>query len=324
MKRSIFITLALLATIAATVLASTNPQGTPEWLLQRAGSKVGIDRTGAIGLEPRTGKGVTVTGALNFGADAGATDAYAITLSPALTAYRTGQVIWFKANTANTTAASLNVNALGAKTIKKAAGGITTDLATNDIRAGQYVAVMYDGTNFQMLSLLGNAPDVAASILASSISDSDTTHAPDGNSVFDALALKLDAAALTASISNGDTTHTPNGDAVFDALALKQDLLTNPVVGVGASYKIARGVSSITGSGTVVTGLTTVVSVTATPQSDLDGTTLAGCNGTIGDQAGAPAAGSVILKCWKITAADNGALIAADAAKSVNWIAVGN
>lgn len=103
-----------------------------------------------------------------------------------------------------------------------------------------------------------------------------------------------------------------------------QAALTNPAVGVGASYKIARGVAAITGSGDVVTGLTTVVSVTATPQDDLDGTTLAGCNGTIGDQAGAPAAGSVTIKCWKITAADNGALIAATAAKNVNWIAIGN
>lgn len=103
-----------------------------------------------------------------------------------------------------------------------------------------------------------------------------------------------------------------------------QAALTNPLVGVGSGYKLARGVASITGSGDVVTGLTSVVSVNVTPQSDLDGTTLAGCSGTIGNQSGAPAAGSVTIKCTKITAADNGALIAATAAKSVNWIAIGN
>src|SRR5262249_40611816 len=42
------------------------------------------------------------------------------------------------------------------KTIVKLQGGITTTLADNDIRAGQYVMVTYDGTNMQMLSASGN------------------------------------------------------------------------------------------------------------------------------------------------------------------------
>lgn len=92
-----------------------------------------------------------------FAADAGASDAYAANLSPAIGAYVTGNHYRFKANTANTGAATLALNGLSAVTIKKAAGGITTDLATNDIRAGQWVDVVYDGTNFQMQSLLGNA-----------------------------------------------------------------------------------------------------------------------------------------------------------------------
>lgn len=92
-----------------------------------------------------------------YAADAGSTDAYAITLSPAPSSYQTGALYRFKANTANTGAATLNVNALGAKTIKKVAGGITTDLADNDIRVGQLVDVVYDGTNFQIQSTLGNA-----------------------------------------------------------------------------------------------------------------------------------------------------------------------
>jgi hypothetical protein len=89
--------------------------------------------------------------------DAGSTDAYACNLSPAITAYTTGVYYRFKANTANTGAATINFNSLGAKTIKKAAGGITTDLVDNDIRAGQWVELVYDGTNMQIQSLLGNA-----------------------------------------------------------------------------------------------------------------------------------------------------------------------
>lgn len=98
------------------------------------------------------------------------------------------------------------------------------------------------------------------------------------------------------------------------------------VAGVAAGYKIARGVASITGSGTVVTGLATVVAVVASLQDDASVDAYPGVTATIGDQAGAPAAGSVILSVWKPTtggAAGDPTPIAATAAKSVNWVAIG-
>jgi hypothetical protein len=95
----------------------------------------------------------------NSCSDAGSTDAYACSLSPAITSYTTGGTVWFKAATANTGAATLNLNSLGAKTIKKQKD---QDLADNDIKAGQWVALSYDGTNFQMLSPVSNAGGVAS------------------------------------------------------------------------------------------------------------------------------------------------------------------
>ena len=105
---------------------------------------------------PSTGKfttlqstgNATIGGALNYAADAGATDAYAITLAPAPTAYTEGMVISFKANTANTGACSVNVNGLGAKSLKR---GVSTDPGDNFIKVGSIVTAVYDGTNFQML-----------------------------------------------------------------------------------------------------------------------------------------------------------------------------
>jgi len=91
-----------------------------------------------------------------FCLDAGASDTYACDLSPAIASYVTGTRYRFKANTVNTGVASINFNGKGALTIKKMAGGITTDLADNDILAGQWVEVVYDGTNAQMVSQLGN------------------------------------------------------------------------------------------------------------------------------------------------------------------------
>jgi len=83
-----------------------------------------------------------------YAADAEASDTYVITLAPAIAAYTTGQVIQFKANTANTGAATININGLGAKTIKK---NVTDDLDDNDIRANEITSIVYDGTNFQLL-----------------------------------------------------------------------------------------------------------------------------------------------------------------------------
>ena len=92
----------------------------------------------------------------NYVADTGAANAYVALLSPALASYTAGVLVQFKAANANTTASTLNVNGLGVKTIKKLDGA--TDLVANDIKAGQIVTVEYDGTNFQMLNPVANAP----------------------------------------------------------------------------------------------------------------------------------------------------------------------
>lgn len=99
------------------------------------------------------------------------------------------------------------------------------------------------------------------------------------------------------------------------------------VQGVAAGYKIARGQkSTVTASDTVVTGLATVVSVVATLESDpVDTCSIA--SAAIGDQAGTPAAGSILVKTWMPTTggvAGNPTLIPATTfTKKVNWIAVG-
>lgn len=95
-------------------------------------------------------------GTYNYAATSTGNDTYAITLSPAITSYKTGSCYTFKADVANTGAASLNINSVGAVTIKKTTSGVTTDLSDNDIRAGQLVQVCHDGTNFQMTSAKGN------------------------------------------------------------------------------------------------------------------------------------------------------------------------
>lgn len=95
---------------------------------------------------------------------------------------------------------------------------------------------------------------------------------------------------------------------------------TNYAVGVASGYKIARGVhQQAAASDTIVTGLTTVVAVVA---SFIQAPTAkqAFVTATIGNQTGAPAAGSILTNTWKSTYA------AADDFTdnlSLAWIAVG-
>jgi len=69
--------------------------------------------------------------------------------SPQLTAYVTGQMFWFVAAGTNTGAATLNIDSLGAKNITRG----TAALAAGDIISGSIALVVYDGTQFQLLSI---------------------------------------------------------------------------------------------------------------------------------------------------------------------------
>ena len=84
---------------------------------------------------------------VNFGVATG-TNTYALTTTPATTSYEINQLFHVIFNNANTAAATLNVNGLGAVAIKR-----NGDKATkaNDIRAGQAFTLMYDGTDFQIV-----------------------------------------------------------------------------------------------------------------------------------------------------------------------------
>jgi hypothetical protein len=70
-------------------------------------------------------------------------------LVPALTAYAAGQMFYFVAAGDNTGAVTLNINSLGAKNVTK--NGATA-LAAAEIKSGQTVAVIYDGTRFQIVN----------------------------------------------------------------------------------------------------------------------------------------------------------------------------
>lgn len=85
----------------------------------------------------------------NYAADTGIANAYAAAYTPA-PVLNAGLGLYFKAVHANTAASTLAVNGGTAKAITK--NGATA-LSGSEISAGQIVHVVYDGTQFQMVSI---------------------------------------------------------------------------------------------------------------------------------------------------------------------------
>lgn len=180
-----------------------------------------------------------------FAADAGGTDAYAITLTPAPASYTTGQKFKFTANTANTGACTLNVNGLGAIDIKKRND---QDPETGDIEAGQVVEVVYDGTNFQMVSQLAQTPPFALTLIEEQTASSDATldFETGIGADFDAYLFKfIDVRPVTDNVQFRTRFSTDGGSSY---ITTNYDYKTSNI-GVTSGYADATGQSFIRLSG---------------------------------------------------------------------------
>ena len=91
---------------------------------------------------------------LYAGVSATGNDTYVVAMTPVLAAYTTWMRISFKTDVANTWACTINVNSLGAKSIKTQAW---SDPADWFIAATSIVSLMYDWTNF----VVQNPPNIA-------------------------------------------------------------------------------------------------------------------------------------------------------------------
>lgn len=162
---------------------------------------------------------------IRYAADAGGDDTYSVTLDPVPAAYYAGMEVNFKPTTANTGACTLDVNGLGAKTIKK---NVSTDLATGDILSGQMVKVIYDGTNFQLVSLIPD-PTFIAPRTNTVTSHATPTINTDTTDVFTITALAEAITSMTTNLSG-----TPiNGQKLIIRI---KDNGTARAITWGASY----------------------------------------------------------------------------------------
>jgi hypothetical protein len=180
---------------------------------------------------------VVQSGKLTYAASTGSANNFIVNLSPTPGAYAAGMIINFKAGLANTGSATLNVNSLGTKNILK---HVSYPLVTGDIKAGQYVSVIFDGTSFQLLSVLENAAgftgplsgDITGTQFSTTISNNSvtTTKIVDGA----ILSIKLaDGSVITAKIADGAITTPKISDASITTIKLADGSVT--------SLKIADG-----------------------------------------------------------------------------------
>jgi hypothetical protein len=123
---------------------------------------------------------------------------------------------------------------------------------------------------------------------------------------------------------NNTGTGTFAGYAVAAALTGDQYVYFVKANAPGGTLRAVSGQqTTVAAADTVVTGLTKVVAVVASLDSDpTDNPEWA--SATIGDQAGSPAAGSVIIKTWQNTSGTDPTPVAATTfSKKVNWVAYG-
>ena len=153
----------------------------------------------------------------------GTADAKTLTYSVAPAAYYNGQRFAFIANTTNTTTATLNVNSLGAKSIRKMIAGTATTLAAGDMVAGAYVEVAYntagdyfvwlngEGVSPQFTSIeLGNASDTTITRSAAGVIAVEGGNVPKENRANTFSALQTISSGGLA-ISGGDGLVTGSG-----------------------------------------------------------------------------------------------------------------
>jgi len=135
-------------TIAANAVTNTKIANGTIDLTQKVTGRLPVANVNAAALN----------GSVMYAVDTGTTNAFVITLTEAPAAYVTGAVYRFKAASNVTGPSTINVNGLGAKTLKKMSGGILLDTAGQDIVAGQMVELFYDGTVMQVLGAPAPSP----------------------------------------------------------------------------------------------------------------------------------------------------------------------
>lgn len=193
-------------------------------------------------------------GSLVYAASSAGTDTYAVTLSPVPTAYVNGFTVNFKADVANTGAATLNVNGLGPISITKFNGSA---LSTGDIGANHIATVVYNSTGptFQLQSqgisdvvgpasstdnALARFDGTTGKVIQNSVAILDDLGALSGLTQLNVDNVQINGNTFSSTDTDGNLNFTPDG-AGINVLANAQvtNLTASKVVVTDASKNLA-------------------------------------------------------------------------------------
>jgi hypothetical protein len=209
------------------------------------------------------------------GISTGVTNAYL--LSAALQAYTVNTIVVFTPNIANTGNSTININGLGIVGITRTDGAILT---TNDLIAGQYIEMLYNGTEFRLLNVTKNYVDNLSfsSSLPAQTGNSGKVITTDGTTAAwtDALSLLSLSLATALPIASGGTNAitAPLARASLGAAASGANSDITSLTGLTTPLAVVYGgIGSTTSAGapfalkgansdiTSLTGLTTPLAV---------------------------------------------------------------
>lgn len=162
-------------------------------------------------------------------AAASGTDTITMTVTPAPTAYVAGARYVFKAAADNTGTATLNVNSLGAKTIKKRTTSGIADVSAGDIQQDGVYGVVYDGTYMQLEEATAASASSTYELLATATASASATldFASVMSSAYSAYLFVLcDIRPATNDVDLQMRTSTNNGSS-YDSAATDYEWVQN-------------------------------------------------------------------------------------------------
>lgn len=163
---------------------------------------------------------IDIQGQNFLSADASGTNTITMTVAPVPAAYVKYQRFVFKAAATNTGSATININSLGAKTIKKRTTSGVAVLTGGEIQSGGVYAVVYDGTDMQLeedTSAAGSSDFVKiVTLTASTSSTLDFTSSHFDNTTYSGYYFEINKLLLSAA-NNLWARFSTDGGSTFQA-----------------------------------------------------------------------------------------------------------